>query len=110
MKTKTRKQVETAKRRAVVFTNTVLKDYGRADEIAEESIEDYARRKRIRITNPLQPQPTGRAKTMATKQDLEQELNDAYERIDALESYIAQGADLLPEEDEETDEEDDEED
>lgn len=32
---------------------------------------------------------------MATKQQVEQELEDAYARIDELESYIAQGAEVL---------------
>ncbi len=44
---------------------------------------------------------------MGTKQQLETELEEAYARIDELESYIAQGSELLGDEEESDDENED---
>ncbi len=53
MKTLTREQVESRKEKAVRFVENVLGDPERADEIAEESLEDYAERRKIQIAeNP----------------------------------------------------------
>jgi hypothetical protein len=105
---RTWKQTETAKRRAENFVRNVQGDADRADEIASESVEDYAERKRIQIENPSQQLTIRRVKIMvttATKAELEQELEDAYARIEELESHIAAGVELLP--DDEDDEDDD---
>jgi hypothetical protein len=47
-----REQVEGRKEKAVRFTDDVLGDPDWADEIADESVKDYAARKGIEIANP----------------------------------------------------------
>jgi hypothetical protein len=79
-KFRTLAQVATAKKRAVTFTRSVLEDDDRADEIEEESLQDYAERKGITIVENPGPvkkkskkAQKGRLKTMAgnTKAELE---------------------------------------
>ncbi len=112
MKTRTRKQTETAKLRAENFVRNVKGDADRADEIANETVEDYAGRKRIQIENPSPQQTLRRVEIMATatqtKQELQDELEAAYTRIDELESHIAAGVDLLPDEDDDDTEDEEE--
>jgi prephenate dehydrogenase len=103
MKKRTLRQVETAKCRAERFVRDVLDDDERADEIAAESAAGYAARKRLVLSNPT----SRKGINMATKQELERELDEAYSRIDELETHIAQGADLLQDEDDDEDEDDD---
>ena len=49
----TREQVQSRKDKAVRFTENVLDDPDRADEIADESLEDYAERRGFTLTNPV---------------------------------------------------------
>ncbi len=53
MKALTRAQLQSRKAQAVRFVRGVLGDPDRAEEIAGESLEAYANRRRIIITNPL---------------------------------------------------------
>jgi cell shape-determining protein MreC len=95
MKTLTREQVEKRKAQAVRFTETVLHDSDRADEIAEESVEDYAERKRIQIQNPR------RMSYMASKRELEERVQELEEENDDLNDRLDQVADLVGVEEEE---------
>jgi hypothetical protein len=99
MKTLTRKQLESRKAKAVRFTRDVLGDDDRASEIEDESLEDYAKRKRIQISNPrgvkLMAVPTRRELIDRIK-ELEEENEDMQERLDEI-------ADLVGEEEEEGD-------
>jgi len=52
MKTLTRQQLEKRKAQAVRFTRDVLDDPDRADEIEDESLEEYAEHRRIKLVNP----------------------------------------------------------
>ena len=52
MKSLTREQVEGRKEKAVRFVRDVLDDPDRADEIEDESVEDYAERRKFQIINP----------------------------------------------------------
>jgi hypothetical protein len=52
MKQLTRDQVESRKEKAVRFVRDVVGDPGRAEEIEDESLEDYAERRKFVITNP----------------------------------------------------------
>ena len=52
MKAVTRDQLQSRKEQAVRFTRDVLGDPERAEEIADESLDDYADRRKIQITNP----------------------------------------------------------
>ena len=56
------------------FTDNVLDDRDRAAEIADESIESYAERKRIEITNP-QDRRSAVARTR-TKAELQAEIEE----------------------------------
>jgi hypothetical protein len=51
MKSLTREQLQSRKEKAIRFTRDVLGDPDRADEIADESLEDYAERRKIQLTN-----------------------------------------------------------
>lgn len=75
MKTLTRKQVESRKAQAVRFTRDVLGDEDRADEIENESLDDYAERRRITITNP-------KGATLMAR-DNKRELLDRIEELEA---------------------------
>ena len=64
MKPLTREQVQARKDKAVRFVRDVLDDPERADEIEDESLEDYAERRKFQIVNPR------RIRRMATKREL----------------------------------------
>ena len=111
MKALTRDQIQSRKDQAVRFTRDVLDDPERADEIEDESLEDYAERRKFSITNP-----NGRSTHMAdgkTKaeleaqiEDLEAENQDLQDQLDAI-ADIAGGGD---QDDEDSDDDDDEDD
>jgi hypothetical protein len=81
-KTLTRDQLESRKEKAERFVRNVLGDDDRADEIADESLEDYADRRKIQLagdprgghmtvramptSNPRPKKPTSAASTVAT--------------------------------------------
>ena len=52
MKPFTRDQLGSRKKQAIRFLGDVLGDLDRAEEIADESLEDYAGRRKIRLINP----------------------------------------------------------
>jgi hypothetical protein len=64
VKSLTREQLQSRKELAVRFTRDVLGDPDRAEEIADESLEDYADRRKIQIANPTK----GRMAVMARKE------------------------------------------
>jgi hypothetical protein len=104
MKTLTRKQLESRKARAVQFTRDIRSDDDRADEIENESLEQYAQERRIKLLNP------NRGKSMATptRTELLDRITELEEQNDELQSKLDDIADLVaPPEDEDTDEDDD---
>jgi hypothetical protein len=115
MKLKTLDQVEAMKAKAVRFTRDVLGDDLRAEEIEDESPEDYAERKRIEIVepNPLRKRyacmPTGptKADLEARIEELEAENEELQERLNSI-SEIVNGEEEDDSEDEsdESEEED----
>src|SRR5439155_480047 len=79
-------QVESRKEKAVRFTDNVLGDPDRADEIEDESPESYAERKGIEITNPHI-----RRKTVArirTKAELEAEIEELQQENQELQDQL----------------------
>src|SRR5262249_49398556 len=89
----TREQVESRKEKAVRFTDNVLGDPDRADEIADESPESYAERKGIEITNP-----NIRRKTVArirTKAELEAEIEELQQENQELQDQLDAVADIV---------------
>jgi hypothetical protein len=93
-------QVEARKEKAVRFLRDVVRDDDRADEVEDESVEDYADRKGLVIKNPQK-----RTTDMAngdTKADLQdaidqatQILSDAYTPESSREDLAAAVGDAL---------------
>src|SRR5438093_11184091 len=84
----TREQVESRKEKAVRFTDNVLGDPDRADEIEDESPESYAERKGIEITNPhIRRKTVARIRTKAELEaeieELQQENQELQDQLDA---------------------------
>jgi hypothetical protein len=107
----TRSQLESRKEKAVRFTRDVLGDPDRADEIAEESLEDYAQRRKIQITNPSKGRKAIMANTK-TKAELEAQIADLRDENQELQDQLDAIADIVAPEDEGDDDDgcDDEED
>src|SRR5215831_7921357 len=102
MKALTRDQLESRKEKAVRFTRDVLGDADRADEIADESLEDYAERRRIQITNPSKRRKAIMA-TTKSKADLEAEIEDLKDENEELQDQLDTIADIVAPEDEDDD-------
>lgn len=105
-KTLTRKQLEGRKEKAERFVRNVLGDPERADEIADESLEDYAERRKIQVINPKV------VTEMPTKEELMQRVRELEEENDELQDQLDQVADIVapPDEDETDSDGEDEED
>jgi hypothetical protein len=100
VKALSRAQLESRKEKAVRFARDVLGDPDRAGEIAEESLEDYAERRKIQITNPSK---RGNA-IVATKQELEDRVEELEQENQDLQDTLDAVADLVsPEEGEDDD-------
>ena len=115
MKTLTRKQLESRKEKAERFVRDVLDDSERADEIADESLEDYAEGRKIqiaenprggnmaarirtfnsqRINNPRpqarQENPqTGRSELLARIRELQKENDQLQDKLDKVADLAA---------------------
>jgi hypothetical protein len=102
VKALTREQVQSRKDKAVRFTRDVLGDPDRADEIADESLESYAERRGFTITNP------GREnRNVATKRELEQQVQELEEENQELQDQLDVIADIVSADDEDSDTDDD---
>jgi len=91
MKTLTRKQLESRKAQAVRFTRNVLEDDDRADEIEDESLEDYAEGRHIKIVNPKGPAhmaASTRSELLGRIEELEQQNEDLQSRLDEISDII----------------------
>jgi len=75
------------KRKAVQFVDNVLDDPGRSAEIEEESVADYADRKKITIENPRGGVTT--VDSTMTKAELEEVVDQSLETLeDALDPKL----------------------
>jgi hypothetical protein len=99
-------QVQSKKDKAVRFLRDVLQDDDRADEVEDESPEDYAERKEIKISNSPKRRMTtvanGNGNDVMTKGDLQdcvdaaiQSLEDAYQPETSREDAMAAIGDAL---------------
>jgi len=97
MKALTREQLESRKAQAVRFVRDVLGDDDRAAQIEDESLEDYAARRKIEILN------NPRGETMASKAELLERIKDLEGENEDLQSQLDEIADIVapPEEAEE---------
>ena len=114
VKSRTRQQVATAKDRAVRFIENVLQDPERADDVANESVEDYAERKRIQILdNPGRGFSTMKKDELQTLvDDIQDCLEDVYTpeaSREELAEAVGKVLDMIDGGDEDEDEDEDEE-
>ena len=87
-KTLTRAQVKSRKEKAARFVRDVLGDSVRAEEIDDESLEDYAERRKINMrVNP-------HGGHMATKEELEARIRELEEENDDLQNQLDKIADI----------------
>ena len=100
----TRDQVEARKEKAVSFVQDVLDDPERADEIEDESVEDYAERRKFEIVNPRR-----RPRTMASKAELQERIEELESENEELQSRLDEVLDIVapPEDDAEGGEDED---
>ena len=113
-KTLTREKLQARKDQAVRFTRDVVGDPDRAAEIQDESLEDYAQRRGIQLSNPW-----SRRTAMATRKtsadyraelkDLRDQVSDLEEENESLQGQLDRVAEIVggEEEEEEEDEEED---
>jgi uncharacterized protein YabE (DUF348 family) len=102
----TREQAQTSKDRAARFVLNVLQDQDGAQAIEDESLDDWAERKKITLRNP-RPIPRrncpliheGKEKNMATKKPTMAELLEENEQLkeenDDLNDQLDQVADII---------------
>ena len=108
----TRDQLESRKEKAVRFTRDILGDPDRADEIEAESLEDYAERRKVKLTNSFKRRTAimARGKTKAELEDrigeLEQENQELQDQLDAVADIVAPADDDEDEEDDDSDSDD----
>ena len=98
MKTLTRKQTEARKAQAVRFVRDVLGDDDKADDIEDESLEDYAEHRHIKIANPKggtrMAAPT-RQQLLDRVEELETENEDLQSRLDEIADIIGDDDEVL---------------
>jgi hypothetical protein len=99
MKTLTRKQLEARKAQAVRFVRDVLNDDDKADDIEDESLEDYAEHRHIKLSNPK-----GATQMAApTRQELLDRIEELETENENLQSRLDEIADIIGDDDEEGD-------
>jgi hypothetical protein len=119
MKALSRDQLQARKEKAVRFTRDVLADPDRAEEIADESLEDYAERRKIKLINPqrrrvIMSKPRTKAELEAEVSDLQNENQELQDQLDAIADIVrpddASGEEEADEDGDQEDEEEDEDD
>ena len=104
MKQLTRAQLASRKTQAVRFTRDVLGDPDRADEIEAEMLEDYAERRRVKLTNSSERKAImPRTTTIKTKAELEAEISDLQDENQDLQDQLDAIADIVAPADEDDD-------
>ena len=107
MKLLTREQVEGRKEKAVRFTESVLGDSDRADAIRDESLEDYAERRRFEITNPTRRRNVPRGSRDPHREqikDLKEQIRDLEEENESLQDQLDSIAEIVAPDESEDDE------
>ncbi len=96
MKPLTRQQLERRKAQAVRFTRDVREDDNRADEIEDESLEDYAQDRHIKLSNPNGARNMAvqtRGELLDRIAELESENEDLQSRLDEISDIIGDNDD-----------------
>jgi len=103
VKTLTHKQLEARKAQAVRFVRDVLEDDDKADDIEDESLEDYAEHRHIKIANPK-----GITHMAApTRQELLDRIEELETENENLQSRLDEIADIIGDNEEDAAEDDD---
>lgn len=106
MKTLRREQLEKRKTQAARFARDVREDDDLADAIEDESLEEYAQKRRITLSNPNSE--GGRYMPVPTRSELIQRIRDLKEENRELQDRLDQISDLVtPEEEGDEDEDSD---
>lgn len=108
MKKRTLRQVQTAKERAERFTRDVLGDSPRAEEIAAESVEDYASRKHLTIQNPEDRRMVTKREKELMAENEEQAIliEQLEEQLDAVRSHVEDALNIFKDDSDEDTEDD----
>lgn len=97
MKTLTRKQLESRKDQAVRFAREVREDDDLADQIEDESLEEYAQKRHITLSNPI----GGRKMAVRTRRELIERIKELEEENEGLQERLGEISELAAEEEEE---------
>ena len=103
MKTLSRNQLERRKAQAVRFARDVREDDELADEIEDESLEEYAERRRIKLLNPK----GARKMPVRTRRELLDRIAELEEQNEELQQKVDSIAEIVGEEEAEEDEDED---
>jgi hypothetical protein len=98
MKALTREQLQKRKERAVRFARDVRENDELADQIENETLEEYAEHRHIRLLNPtrrVMPMPT------PTRRELTERIEELESENEELQDRLDQISDLAAEEEEE---------
>lgn len=99
----TREQLQSRKEKAERFTRNVLDDPDRADEIADEDLEDYAARRKIVVSNPTNRRRAKMPRRLS-REELEDRVAELETENEELQGQLEEIADIVsPEEDEDQD-------
>ncbi|HEV2177322.1 MAG TPA: hypothetical protein VGW33_08990 [Terriglobia bacterium] len=103
MKSLTREQLERRQAQAVRFARDVREDDDLADEIEDETLEEYAERRRIKLLNPKR----GGTMAVPTRRDLLERIEELEGENEQLQSQLDEIADIVtPDEDQGSEDED----
>ena len=84
-KSRTLEQIERIKAKAARFVENVLDDSDRADEIEDESPEEYAERKHIRV---LDNRHRRRVRTVPSNKELQERIRELEDENDELQDRL----------------------
>lgn len=97
MKTLTRQQLESRKAQAVRFAHDVREDDELADKIEDESLEEYAQKRHIKLSNPK-----GVTKMpVRTRRELLDRISELEEQNEELQGQLDEIRDIIGDEEEE---------
>ena len=103
MKQLNREQIQSRNDKAVRFVRDVLDDPDRASEIEDESLEDYAGRRKFLIVNPRR-----RISTVANKTELQERIEELESENEELQSRLDEVLDIVAPPEDEAEDGDDE--
>jgi hypothetical protein len=98
MKQMTREQLEARKSKAIRFARDVREDNELADEIENESLEEYAEHRGIKVLNPKGARKMAQA--TPTRRELLDQIEELQDQNDALQGKLDAIGDVLAEEEE----------